>query len=162
MLPRACRDHLIVQELAGETLVYDLDHHKAHCLNQAAALVWRHCDGKTTVAGIASILCRQHGLAADEKLVWQALHELGRARLVQANKPAAGRVAISRRQMARRLALAVIAAPLVTTILAPSTAMAASCGGKNAPCGPGLPPCCPAFTCKIGKCHEHGNLPKKR
>src|SRR5439155_7537793 len=30
MLPRACRDHLIVQELAGETLVYDLDHHKAH------------------------------------------------------------------------------------------------------------------------------------
>ena len=48
MLPHARVNELIVRELPEETLVYDQKHDKAHCLNRAAALVWRHCDGQTT------------------------------------------------------------------------------------------------------------------
>ena len=42
--------HLVIDELPDEVLVYDLDRHKAHCLNQTAALVWQHCDGKMAIA----------------------------------------------------------------------------------------------------------------
>ena len=45
-----------VERLAGETLVYDLRRHRAHCLNPAATLVWRCCDGRTTVASAAARL----------------------------------------------------------------------------------------------------------
>ena len=37
--PKARTDGLLVEEMDGETLVYDLDTHGAHCLNPAAALV---------------------------------------------------------------------------------------------------------------------------
>ncbi len=44
-LPVARHKNLIVKELPDETLIYDLDSDKAHCLNQTAALVWKNCDG---------------------------------------------------------------------------------------------------------------------
>jgi hypothetical protein len=39
---------LVIQELGQEILVYDLTCNKAHCLNRAAALVWRRCDGRSS------------------------------------------------------------------------------------------------------------------
>ena len=39
LMPRARQDELIVEELQDETLVYDLQRHKARCLNRTAALV---------------------------------------------------------------------------------------------------------------------------
>ena len=56
LLPRARQEELVVEELPDETLVYDLKRHKAHCLNRAAALVWQHCDGRTTSSDMAEIL----------------------------------------------------------------------------------------------------------
>ena len=50
MLPKARLDKLSIRELPDETLVHDLTTHKTHCLNPTAALVWRHCDGRTTLA----------------------------------------------------------------------------------------------------------------
>jgi hypothetical protein len=41
-LPRVRKKNLIIDELADEVLVYDLDRHKAHCLNRTAALVWKN------------------------------------------------------------------------------------------------------------------------
>ena len=52
-LPRMREQGLVVDDLPDEVLVYDLDRHQAHCLNRTAALVWRHCDGQTTVKEIA-------------------------------------------------------------------------------------------------------------
>ena len=51
--PRRRKKGLAVQKLAKEVLVYDLERHRAHCLNEAAALVWRQCDGETSVSDIA-------------------------------------------------------------------------------------------------------------
>jgi hypothetical protein len=118
------RDDLIVRTMDDETLVYDRARHKAHCLNRAAALVWRHCDGKTTVAEVAKLLPAELGLPADEELVQLALAELRKARLVQTEDAPA--VRYSRRDLARKLGVAMVAVPAVLTILAPSVAMAAS------------------------------------
>jgi len=55
MKPRARKDDLLIQDLPEETLVYDVVRHRAHCLNRTAALVWRHCDGKTSVEKLARV-----------------------------------------------------------------------------------------------------------
>ena len=75
------RDHgLIVREMDDETLVYDRRRHKAHCLNRAAALVWRHCDGATSVADLARLVHEQLGMPGSAEMVRFALDRLARAR----------------------------------------------------------------------------------
>lgn len=131
MLPRAREHRLVVQELPDELLVYDLDRHKAHCLNRTAALVWRHCDGRRPVAEMASVLQRELKCPVDEAVVWMALERLARARLLQERvTPPAGASHISRREAVRRLALVgglSILLPVVSSIVAPTAAQAASC-----------------------------------
>ena len=78
LMPRARQDELVVEELQDETLVYDLERHKARCLNRTAALVWRHCDGQTSVAEVAALLEEQLAIPADEAVVWMALDRLSR------------------------------------------------------------------------------------
>ncbi len=41
---------LVMKEMPDEVLLYDLKQHKAHCLNQAAALVWRYCQKNALMA----------------------------------------------------------------------------------------------------------------
>jgi hypothetical protein len=50
-IPEAWEEGLVVQEMPDEVLGYDLDRHRSHCPNHPAALVWRHCDGRTTALG---------------------------------------------------------------------------------------------------------------
>src|ERR1041384_5219890 len=73
---------LVVQELPDELMIYDLKAHKAHCLNNTAALVWHHCDGKTTTAEMAALLGAEIGSPVDEAVVWYALDKLDKAELL--------------------------------------------------------------------------------
>lgn len=131
---------LVVTDLMGETLVYDLERHRAHCLNPAAAVVFRHCDGSRSVDELAGILERELGVPADLDGIWLALEQLGRAGLLRqrlSRPPGTDR--LSRRQLARRLGIAVLL-PAVTSILVPTPAEAAascvtSCGPPNKPFG---------------------------
>lgn len=122
----ARKDHLVVQELQEETLVYDLKRHTAHCLNQTAAFVWDHCDGQTEVATIAKLLAKELQKPMGEDVIWLALKQLQNANLLQENVIAGG---VSRRDVIRRMGVgsaAVLAVPLVTTILAPTASAAAT------------------------------------
>ncbi len=38
--PRSRTEGLVVRQAGEELLVYDLERHRAHCLNRAAAIVW--------------------------------------------------------------------------------------------------------------------------
>ena len=70
MFPETARDEVLIEALGDELVVYDLVRHRAHCLNKSAALVWRHCDGKTTIAELAKLLQKELGLPdLDEDLV---------------------------------------------------------------------------------------------
>jgi hypothetical protein len=68
--PRARRDGLVEETVGEELLLYDQESHTAHCLNQIAARVWRHCDGEPALIGLAQLV------GVSEDLVAGALHEL--------------------------------------------------------------------------------------
>src|SRR5437899_10535314 len=82
--PRQRRDGLVVQELPEETLVYDLERHKAHCLEAVAAAVWEACDGHRTVEQIAARAAKRLGRRVPDEAAWLALRRLGRAPLIAA------------------------------------------------------------------------------
>lgn len=150
--PRARSEGLVVRELEGEVLVYDLERHRAVCLNRAAAAVWRGCDGRTDVAGLARALGSNLVDGAGEEAVWLALEQLARDRLLT-ERPArpAGAARVTRRELMRRLGLAAAAAlPLVTSVVAPTPAQAASCLPAGQPCESGLQ-CC-SSVCSGGTC----------
>ena len=155
LMPRARQDELVVEELPDETLVYDLKRHKAHCLNRTSALVWQHCDGRTTVAEVAALLEGQLATPTDEAVVWMALDRLGRAHLL--SEPVAlpaDRAEYSRREVVRTLgrAAGISLLPVVASILAPRAAAAASCVSASA-CLVGSQPCSPLPICgQPGQC----------
>ena len=149
-LPQARRDGLVVRELADEVLVYDTTRHKAHCLNPMAAVVWRHCDGQTTMADMVRRLQQDLSTPVDRAVVWSALAQLGKARLLTKEVSRQGDEAgLSRRDLMRLLGAAAVTVPLVTTIAVPAAAQAVSCAGLSEACDPGGGgvPCCPGLEC---------------
>ncbi len=155
-VPHTRKDGLVVQELADEVLVYDLERHKAHCLNHTAAWVWKHCDGKATVADMARLLRAESNAPVGEEVIWLALDQLGQKRLLRTRvgwpKEVAG---LSRREVLKQLGLAAaIALPLVTSIVAPTAQAAASCiGAGTAPNGT---TCISGSDCCSGCCVSSG------
>ncbi len=121
IIPKARKEGLIVRVLGEETLVYDLERDRAHCLNRLAALTWRHCDGKTTVPELISRLEDELPASGKEDLVLSALHQLSQAHLLQGklkNREETSR--FSRREVMKKLGrVAAISLPLVTSITAP-------------------------------------------
>lgn len=151
--PRKREQRLVIDELPDEVLVYDLDRHKAHCLNQTAALVWQQCDGKSTAAQIAQRLAKKLQAPFNEDLVWLALRQLEKLHLLEQSISLPTQFAgITRREMVRTLGIAaVVAVPLVTSIVSPTPAQASTCVGRGAVCGSGIN-CCAGHVCFGGHC----------
>ena len=144
-LPQAVTENLVIRELEDETLVYDTERDEAHCLNHSAALVWKHCDGKTTATQAARHLQRELGASVDADFVWLAVKQLGKSHLVEAEHRSPS---FSRRELVLKYAPAALALPVIMSVNAPTPAQSASCGGQSAPCGaPGNLPCCPGCSC---------------
>ncbi|MBA3766998.1 MAG: PqqD family protein [Acidobacteria bacterium] len=153
LTPRARQEELVVRELPDEMLIYDLRRHEAHCLNQTATSVWKHCDGKTTIKGIMKSLAKELQSPVDERIVRLALDQLAKFHLLDEAEALSVQLPpemarMSRREMMRTLGVAAaVALPLIVSISAPTTAQAASC--VNSGCTPGGIPCC-VGTCKAG------------
>ena len=135
-LPCARKGRLIVQDLPDELLIYDLSCHRAYCLNRTAALIWQSCDGKRTVAEMTRILEREIDYPVDEGLIWFALDQLGRYHLLEERvELPILKERMTRRELTRRLGFAAAAlVPLITSIVAPTAAQAATCGALGSPC----------------------------
>lgn len=134
--PSARAEGVVVRELPDEVLVYDLDTHRAVCLNSTAAQVWRLCDGRRTTADIRKALEKSSGGPVPVELVWLALEQLGRDRLLDARPPRPAELAgLSRRELIKRVGLAAaVALPLVSSIVAPTAVeAAASCLPSGTP-----------------------------
>ncbi len=156
-MPLARDEGLVLEELADELLVYDLDVDYAHCLGVQATRVWRRCDGATPASEVARELGFDNGDVA------RALEELARCELLA---PSAGNgngagSGYTRRDFGVRVTkVGAVAAsvPLIVSIMAPTAAHAqtpcaslpfiGSCGvcnqgGRPTPCccchgGPGV------------------------
>lgn len=127
--PLARNEGLIIQELPDEVLVYDSANDKAHCLNQTAALIWQHCDGKTQIADIAKIIEKKLGAPVKEEFVWLALDQLEKESLLEKDAEFSLKsLGISRREVIKRVGLAsVIALPIVASLLNPMSVKAGTC-----------------------------------
>ena len=148
LMPRARSEQLLLHDLADELLVYDLKRHKAHSLNKTAAFVWNRCDGKTSVTEIAQLLKQDLGTPVDESVVWLAVKQFDKARLLGEAPPRpAVNAHLSRREVMRRLGWSAAALPLVVTILAPTAAQA-----QSAPCRARDVACTLNSQCCSGNC----------
>jgi Coenzyme PQQ synthesis protein D (PqqD) len=120
MSPKARTERLLTQEVGAELVVYDLDRQEAHRLNSSAALVWRHCDGRTSTGQLTSLLAVELGLPSDPRLVEDALGELERAHLIT------GPTGISTRQKVALAGALALLIPVVESLVAPTPAAAFS------------------------------------
>jgi hypothetical protein len=151
-LPKARKSDLVTRQIPGELLIYDLKRHKAFCLNGTAAKIWKSCDGKRTVADLVAILDDRR-TALDERIVWLALDQLERSRLLQSGGRGRKELPlISRRLLIRSGIAAGIALPIVTMIAAP-TALAQASTIHSSDCAKIPTPNCPGSLCtdKPGK-----------
>ncbi len=128
--PKARHDNVFFESLAGETIVYDKLNHRAHTLNKTASAVWEAADGSKSIDELARILELDLGIPAGRAVVLLALRELEEAGLVEnAAEMEPAEPGASRREMARKFALAGVSAalvPFVASVLAPTPAMAQS------------------------------------
>jgi len=149
--PTARTSGLVVQDVPNEVLVYDLESNKAHCLNQTAAMVWRACDGKTSVPEIARLVGSQSGEKVSDDFVWLAIDQLQENHLLDARIQSkfAGQ---SRRDALKKIGMAsMIALPIIASLAAPKSVMAFTSCSCNA-----LANClntgCPTGACTSNKC----------
>jgi hypothetical protein len=142
-LPRARTSDFVVRELEDETLVYDMQRDRAHCLNRTAAVVWKHCDGNTTATEAVRSLNSAFSFKVDEDVVWLAVKQLERFHMVDEPK---NLPIVSRRDLVLKYAPVALALPVIMSITAPTPAGTATCGGQGAPCSTNLD-CCPGCSC---------------
>jgi hypothetical protein len=146
-LPAAREEGLLIEQVADETVVYDTESKDAHCLSPLAAVVFSHCDGRTTLEEAATLASERLGEPVDVPSVLDALVQLDERDLIADD----GRFGMSRRDMLRRSAAvagaATVAGPLISTVMA-QPAIAQS----SATCGPLL--CCPCGTASKGNAND--------
>lgn len=119
-LPIARNENIIVQNSGKEILIYDLLTNKAYALNETSAIVYQACDGKTSFDDLKS-----YSNFTDD-IIFLALDNLRKENLIQSAKVNyfAG---LSRREVVRKIGFAsLIALPVITSLIAPHAASAAS------------------------------------
>ena len=149
--PLARTDSLIVKELPDETLVYDRERDKAHCLNTTAALVWKNCDGRKTIAQLQELMEKEAGSPVPEEMIWLALDQLENFKLLSdAPIKPLELTGMSRRNLVKRIGFAALALPLIISISAP-TAQAQASGQPPGGC------CNNPGQCASGSCVNGGS-----
>ena len=137
-------DNVIVQDVFGELLVYDLERDIVRRLNRVAAAIWKECDGHKNVAEIARAVAPQFEGQVNEQVVFLALHRLSRSHLLTGPAPEMpGGKRVSRREWIKRMGIAAV--PVVTSMAVPTAAQAASCF-------PALHACTSNGQCCSGTC----------
>jgi hypothetical protein len=158
-VPAARSDGLLIEPVGDEIVVYDTQSKQAHCLKPLAAIVFECSDGRATVRDMAKVAEDRLGQGVSEAEVADAVAQLESLGLLQIPLvvlpgTAGNGNGLSRREMLRRVgfagAAAATATTLVTSIVAPTPAFAAS----------GIPPGCPGCNknpdCTSSHCCQPG------
>lgn len=126
--PLSREKEIVVRELENEILIYDFREDKALCLNETSALIWQMCNGKRTVKEIGSEVNGKLGSTVSEDFIWLAIEQLKKNNLLENGRELPDKFeGMDRREVVRRIGLASFAAlPLISAVIAPSAAQAAS------------------------------------
>jgi len=146
--PLARQKDLVVESLDDEILVYDLETDRAHCLNSTMALVWRNCNGQNSTSQLGKLLEQELSCHAGEELAGLALRELARQNLLIGKGDLRWLAPVSRRTLVRTLGIGLAALPLITSIISPTPAEAATCLNSGQACSTSAE-CC-SGTCNTG------------
>jgi hypothetical protein len=165
--PAARADGLLIEQIGSETVVYDTEAKQAHCLRGLASVLFTSADGKTSAEDLAAHAEKTLGEPVTYIQVQEAIAQLEACALL--DTPLLIHDGMSRRDLVRRVgyagAAATVVSPLITTLLTPATALAASsiasgCAGcgQNHDCASNH--CCQDVAgkqCNQGCCVEHDN-----
>lgn len=164
MKPAVRRTGLVVRDLPGEVVVYDLERHQAHCLNRTAAVVFKGADGSRSLEDLGRLLDEGSGAGEREAVVRMALEQLDAAQLLETGLPATDpEPGLSRRSVLQRAGVAAaLLLPAVASVVAPTPAEAAAtcienCSGQlfGTPCncvGSSTAPPCDSVCDGSGNC----------
>jgi len=126
LCPKARTEDLVVVGMPDETLVYDLAANEAHCLNKTASFVWARCDGDQTLQDIAKAMEGEYRQAIDVDMIRLAIKQLDDNKLLKEGSIDTYMLP-SRRQLIKKIGLAsMVALPIVASLAAPKSAMAAT------------------------------------
>jgi hypothetical protein len=125
-LPLTKTENIVVQNLESELLIYNLITNKVFCLNETSAVVYQACDGKTAFEDFKS---KSH---LTDETIFLALDLLKKENLLDENfvSPLQG---MNRRKVVKIIGkTSLIAIPIISSLMAPTSGMAAStCGGAS-------------------------------
>jgi hypothetical protein len=76
--------HLVIQMVGDDTLIYDEGTHRAVCLNRMSSAIWSRCDGQHSAADMANALTRELETPVSQSIVLLALEELRANHLIEA------------------------------------------------------------------------------
>lgn len=149
--PLSRKSNIVVQEFENEILIYDLNISKAFCLNETSAFIYQLCDGTNSIAQMRESLSKKLNTPVSENLLLLALDGLNRAGLLEKgdelNIDFGG---LSRREVMKKVGLAsLVALPLISSVVAPTPANAASAAASSFGVACAGPPSCsaPFGTC---------------
>ena len=127
--PKSRKSNIVVQELDKELLIYDLSNNKAFCLNESLILVWQYADGRNSVTDISILLSRKLKTKVSEEFVQFGLDQLKKDNLLEnGTEFEINFNGLNRRQIIKKIGFAsMITLPLISSVVAPTSAMAASC-----------------------------------
>lgn len=126
--PISRSNNIILQEIADEVLIYDLEVNKAFCLNETSAMIWQECNGKQSVTEISQKLSRKLKTNISKEIVWLAISQFKTDGLLknddEIGTPFDG---LTRREVVKKIGFAsMIALPTIASVVAPNAVQAQS------------------------------------
>jgi len=70
------KSNILVQNIGGETLLYNAEADTIHVLNPTAKLIWELCDGTHSVADIERLIRENFSMAAEQDVSEDVQHTL--------------------------------------------------------------------------------------
>ena len=136
--PKTRIENIVVQEMNKELLIYDLKDNKAFCLNETSAIIYQLCDGTKTIAEISQSLTKKSNQPISEDVIWLALDDFKKDKLLEHSEQIAINFnGLNRRQIIKKIGFSsMIVLPMISAVMAPQAAQAASCVGVGQSCSP--------------------------
>jgi len=149
-VPVTRKNDIVVQEIKGETLIYDLKSNKAFCLNETSAIVWQLCDGNRSISDISDDMSVRLKTLVSGDFVALALDQFDKDDLLAGAGEKSDKFGgVSRREVIRKVGFAsVVALPMVSSLVAPKASMAQSMAPLIVACQP----CTTDAQCASGNC----------
>lgn len=119
-LPETMNNNIVTQKSANELLIYNTKSNQAICLNETATAIYEYCSSNKSFEDLKA----DYNFSDD--LIYLGLNQLAQDNLIEASGESVFNL-VSRRELVRKIGLtSMVVLPLVSSIVAPSAANAAS------------------------------------